>query len=51
MCHPYIESGTPHSLIMNKSQEITIFSGLPDFHHETDARKMMIDFKFDALYR
>ena len=22
-----------------------------DFHHETEARKVMVDFKFDALYR
>ena len=22
-----------------------------DFHHETEAKKLMVDFKFDALYR
>ena len=29
------------------------FSQLPetDFRHETEARKVIVDFKFDALYR
>ena len=27
------------------------FSGRNDFCHETEARKVMVDFKFDALYR
>ena len=40
-------------IIMNKSQEATVFSGSPEtkFRHETEARKVMVDFKFDALYR
>ena len=43
-----------HSLlIMNKSPETTVFTRAPviDFRYETKARKVMIDFKFDALYR
>ena len=37
---------------MNKSQETTVFMRSPetDFCHETEARKVMVDFKFDALY-
>ena len=31
-------------IIMNKSQK-------NDFRYETKARKVMVDFKFDALYR
>ena len=40
-------------IIMNKSQETTFFSRLTelDFCYETKARKVMVDFKFDALYR
>ena len=37
--------------IMNKSQETTVFHGRQDFRYETKARKVMVDFKFDALYR
>ena len=37
------------TMIINKSQEMMVFSG--DFRHETEARKVMVDFKFDALYR
>ena len=39
--------------IMNKSQETTVFHRAPeiDFRCETKARKVMVDFKFDALYR
>ena len=39
--------------ILNKSQETTVFRGAPefDFRYETKARKMMVDFKFDAIYR
>ena len=42
----------PHSL-MNLLQESTFFWWAPeiDFHNETEARKVMVDFKFDALYR
>ena len=38
---------------MNKSQELTVFGGQPeiDFRCETKARKVMVDFKFDDLYR
>ena len=40
-------------MIMNQSQEMTVFSWVPeiDFRYETKARKVMVDFKFDALYR
>ena len=41
-------------LIMNKSQETTVFGGRRpeiDFRYETKARKVMVDFKFDTLYR
>ena len=42
-------------IIMNKSQETTgfFFWRVPeiDFCYETKARKVMVDFKFDALYR
>ena len=40
-------------MIMNESQETTVFSWVPeiDFRYETKARKMKVDFKFDALYR
>ena len=39
-------------MIKYKSQE-TSFSRAPDidFRYETKARKVMVDFKFDALYR
>ena len=36
-------------IIMNKSQETTLFSR--NFRYETKARNVMVDFKFDALYR
>ena len=38
---------------MNKSQETTVFGGAPeiDFRYETEARKVMVYFRFDALYR
>ena len=39
-------------MIMNKSQETTVFHGCQnDFRYETKARKVMVHFKFDALYR
>ena len=40
----------PHSL-MNKSQETTVFSRAPEiyFRYELKARKVMVDFKFDAV--
>ena len=41
MCQPYIESATAFS---DKSQET-------DFHHEAEARKVIADVNFDALYR
>ena len=44
---------SPHSTfnIMNKLQETTFFSWVLeiDFHYETKARKVIVDFKFDAL--
>ena len=40
-------------IIMNKSQVTTVFHGRQkiDFRYELKARKVMVDFKFDALYR
>ena len=40
-------------IILNKSQEMTFFPRAPeiDFRHETKDRKVMVDFKFYALYR
>ena len=45
-------------IILNKSQETTVFQGRQkfsrapeiNFSFETKARKVMIDFKFDSLY-
>ena len=39
--------------IVNKSQETNCFSRAPeiDFRYETKATKVLVDFKFDALYR
>ena len=53
----YLEKTRPKKLmmmmIMNKSQETTFFSREPeiDFRYETKARKVIVDFKFDAPYR
>ena len=43
---------TLHRVIMNKSQETTVFHGGPeiDFRYEIKARKVIVDFKFDAPY-
>ena len=40
-------------ITLNKSQEMTFFLRAPeiDFRHETEDRKVMVDFKFYALYR
>ena len=40
-------------IIMNKSQEMTVFGGrqILTSAMKTKARKVMVDFKFDALYR
>ena len=36
---------------MNKSQELTVFHGRQKLtSEELKARKVMVDFKFDALY-
>ena len=39
-------------IITNKSLETTFFWRAPeiDFRYETEAKKVMVDFKFDALY-
>ena len=39
-------------IIMNKSQELTVFPGRQKLTSakELKARKVMVDFKFDALY-
>ena len=49
MCQPYIESA---AALSDESSKIDDFSRAPDidFRHETKARKVMVDFKFDALY-
>ena len=51
MPRSYLESAL--IIIMNKSQETTVISGAPqiDFRYVTKDRKVMVDFKFDALYR
>ena len=37
-------------IIMNKSQEMTFWRAPEiDFRYETEARKVMVDFKFDAI--
>ena len=37
-------------IIMNLSQEMTVLGASEiDFRYETKARKVMVDFKFDAL--
>ena len=49
-CKPTKESTTAFP---DKSQETMVFSGrqkLTNFCHETEARKVMVDFRFDALY-
>ena len=39
-------------IIMNLSQETKVVTGPEiDFRNETEARKVMVDFKFDTLYR
>ena len=50
MCQPYIESATALS-----DEFITRNDGFwrapeIDFRYETEARKVMVDFKFDAFY-
>ena len=39
-------------IIMNKTQELMVFHGTPEieFCYEIKAGKVMVDFKFDALY-
>ena len=40
-------------IIRNNLQEMTVLGVAPeiDFHYEIEARKVMVDFKFDAVYR
>ena len=40
-------------ICMNKSQESRFFTGTRniDFRYATKAKKVMVDFKFDAVYR
>ena len=39
-------------IVMKKSQDTTFKQASQiDFRYETEARKVMVDFKFDALYR
>ena len=52
MCQPYIESATA----LSDYEFITRNDGFwrapkIDFRYETKARKVMVDFKFDTLYR
>ena len=37
--------------IMNKSQETMFLAPELDFRYETKAKKVIVNFKFDALYR
>ena len=50
LCHPYIESATALS---DKSQQTTVFSGHQKLTSamKTKVKKVMVDFKFDYLYR
>ena len=38
-------------MIMNKSQETTVFHGRQKLSSAMKQRKVMVDFKFNALYR
>ena len=38
-------------MIINKSQEMTVFYGHQKLTSAMKAREVMVDFKFDALYR
>ena len=55
--HPYISffhllvNGFFVLLLWNKSQGFFRGSQKTDFYNETEVRKVMVDFKFDALYR
>ena len=50
-CQPYIESAT--ALFDEKIARNDGFCRVPenDFRFETKARKVIVDFKFDALFR
>ena len=51
-CQPYIESATALSDYYEFIARNDGFGRAPeiDFLYETKARKVMVDFKFDALY-
>ena len=51
MCQPYIESATALSDEFIARNDGFWRAPEIDFHYETDARKVIVDFEFDALYR
>ena len=52
MCQPYIESATALSDYEQIARNDGFWRALEiDFHYEAKVRKVMVDFKFDALYR
>ena len=51
MCQPYIESTTILSDEKIARNDIICRAPENDFRFETKARKVMVDFQFDALYR
>ena len=52
-----VDIQTPQRAVLKHpifNSEIMVFGGrqkITSFHYETKARKVMVDFKFDALYR
>ena len=51
MCQPYIETATALSDEFIATNDGFWRAPEIDFCYETKARKVMVDFKFDALYR
>ena len=51
MCQPYIVSATALSDEFIARNASLWWAPEIDFRYETEARKVMVDFKFDVLYR
>ena len=52
MCQPYIESAAALSDYEKIARNDSFWRALEiDFRYETKARKVVVDFKFDALYK
>ena len=51
VCQPYIESATAFADEFIARNDRVWRAPEIDFRYETKARKVMVDFKFDALYR